>query len=354
MTGDEGGAGNTLRVRVAYPNDRERIDRYTEAREAATLYHRWEIGSVVEKSLGHRYYCLLCERGDGSIAGVLPLVHMKSLLFGNLLVSMPFFNYGGVCADDATGRDVLIAEAVRIAEKVGADHVEFRQEKPLGNGFPAKTGKVSMRLSLPGSADDLWKRFPSKLRSQIRKPQREGMTTRIGRHEEIDAFYEVFSINMTALGTPVYPKRFFRDILDTFPENTWIGSVYAGDKPVASGFLVGFKDRLEIPWASSLRRYNRLSPNMLLYWNCLAFACERGYAVFDFGRSTAGGGTHRFKEQWGAAEAPLFWHYWLRRGGDLPDLSPDNPKFRLAIAIWKRLPVSFNKILGPCIVRNIP
>lgn len=343
-----------MRVKCAEAADRPKIDRYIETRETASVYHRWGIGTVVEKSFGHRYRCLLCERDDGSVAGILPLVHMKSRLFGNLLVSMPFFNYGGVCADDAAGRDRLIAEAVRVAEEVGASHVELRQEKPLGNGFPVKTAKVSMRLPLPGSPEDLWKSLPSNLRSQIRRPQKEGMTARLGRHEEIGGFYKVFAINMTALGTPVYPERFFRSMLDEFPENTWICTVYAGDNPVASGFLVGFKDRLEIPWASALRSYNRLSPNMLLYWNCLAFGCERGYAVFDFGRSSVGAGTHRFKEQWGAAETPLFWHYWLRGGGQMPDLSPENPRYRLAIEIWKRLPVSFNRILGPRIVRNIP
>jgi serine/alanine adding enzyme len=354
MTGESGGVASALRVRIAGPDSQDRIDRYVEAREETSIYHRWGTGSVVERSFGHRYRCLFCERDDGTVAGILPLVHMKSRLFGNLLVSMPFFNYGGVCADDAAGRDLLIAETVRLAEGLGAGHLELRQEKPLGNGFPVKTDKVSMRLPLPGSPEDLWKSLPSKLRSQIRKPQKEGMTARIGRHEEIDGFYEVFSINMTALGTPVYPKRFFRAMLDEFPENTWICSVYAGHKPVASGFLVGFKDRLEIPWASSLRQYNRLSPNMLLYWDCLSFGCGRGYAVFDFGRSTAGGGTYRFKEQWGAAEVPLFWHYWVRGGGSVPDLSPGNPKYKLAIEIWKRLPVSFNRIVGPRIVRSIP
>jgi hypothetical protein len=123
---------------------------------------------------------------------------------------------------------------------------------------------------------------------------------------------------------------------------------------VASGFLVGFKGKLEIPWASSIRQYNRLGPNMLLYWSCLEFACERGFRVFDFGRSTAGESTYMFKEQWGAVPSPMNWHYWLAQGEELPEINPDNPKYRLAIGMWKKLPVPLTRILGPRLVRNIP
>jgi FemAB-related protein (PEP-CTERM system-associated) len=275
-------------------------------------------------------------------------------MFGNFLASMPYFNYGGVCADDEEGRDLLIAEAVRIAGQSCVSHIEFRQEELLDNGFPVKTSKVSMRLALPSSPDDLWKSFPSKLRSQVRKPQKSGMKIRIGREDELDSFYQVFSVCMRDLGTPVYPKFFFRSILERFPESTWICSVYLDNVPMASGFLVAFKDRLEIPWGASLRRYNSLSPNMLLYWSCLEFACERGFRVFDFGRSTTGESTYRFKEQWGAAPYPMYWHYWIANDGTIPEINPHNPKYRFAIGMWKKLPVPLTLLLGPRIVRNIP
>jgi len=159
---------------------------------------------------------------------------------------------------------------------------------------------------------------------------------------------------MRDLGSPVLPKSFFRHILAKFPESTWIVTVVRGGKPVASGFLAGFKNRIEIPWASSLRTYNQLGTNMLLYWSCLSFACERGFTVFDFGRSTRGGGTYRFKEQWGAKPLPLYWHYWVRPGIPVPDITNKNPKYRLAIDLWKRLPLPVTRVLGPRIVKNIP
>jgi len=343
-----------MKIRIAEPTEVSTIDGFVNKMDMSSLYHNYRWISVIEKSFGHKCYYLVCEESDGLITGTLPMVHLKSLFFGNFLVSMPFFNYGGVCAENEGSRSLLIEEAVRIANNVGASHIEFRQDSPLQNGFPTRTSKVSMRLDLPSSPEDLMRSFPSKLRSQVRKPQKEGMTTRIGRFEELDGFHHVFSVNMRKLGTPALPKGFFRDILVQFPDESWICSVYQDSVPVASGFLVAFKNRLEIPWASSLSEYNKYSPNMLLYWNCLEFASRGGFKVFDFGRSTAGEKTYKFKEQWGARPVQLHWHYWLRDGGGIPDLTPGNPKYQLAIALWKRLPLSVTKIIGPRIIRNIP
>lgn len=343
-----------MKVRAAGSKDIFEINRFIDESDTSSLYHDYRWTSVVEKSFGHKSYYLISEDSNGRIAGTIPMVQLKSLLFGNFLVSMPYFNYGGVCADNTVIRDLLIEEAIRKAKDLGASHIELRQELPLNNGFPVKASKVSMRLGLPKSEADLWTSLSSKLRSQIRKPQKEGMTVRISRHEELGNFYRIFSVNMRDLGTPVYPKLFFGNILDYFPENSWICTVSAGKTPVASGFLLGFKEKLEIPWASSIREYNRLGPNMLLYWSCLEFACNRGFRVFDFGRSTIDGGTYRFKEQWGASPVPLYWHYWMRGEIPIPDLTPRNPKYQLAINLWKKLPLPITRYLGPLIVKNLP
>lgn len=330
------------------------LDDYVRRSEEASVYHcsRWR--TIIRETCGHGSFWLFSTNAEGAVDGILPLVHLKSVLFGNMLVSMPYFNYGGVCADEEGTETRLIEEAARIARRVGARHIEFRQEKRLNHGLPVKTAKVSMRRDLPATPDDLWESLPSKLRSQVRRPLKEGMTCRIGRTEELDGFYDVFATNMRDLGTPVYAKRFFRNILDGFPDNSWICSIYKGRMPVASGFLIGFKGRMEIPWASSLKRYNRLSPNMLLYWSCLRFSCERGFRVFDFGRSTPDEGTYRFKEQWGAKPVPLYWHYWLPDGEPMPQIHPKNEKYRIAIRCWKRLPVGLTKRIGPWLVKKIP
>jgi len=343
-----------MSIRLASPEDSRIIERYIDQSSSSSLYHHYGWCEVIENSFGHKSYYLIYADNNGSLSGILPMVHLKSLMFGNFMVSMPYFNYGGVCADNEVNRNRLIGEAINIANELNARHIEFRQEESLNNGLPFKFEKVSMRLNLPRSQEELWNSFSSKLRSQIKMPQKNGIYARIGGIEELNNFYKVFSVNMSHLGTPVYPKRFFRNILERFPHCTWICSAFLGEIPVASGFLVGFKNVLEIPWASSLRTYNRLSANMLLYWTVLQFACEKGFTVFDFGRSTPGEGTFKFKEQWGATPSPMRWYYWLRSNGAIPEITPRNPKYRISIELWKKLPIPVTRFLGPHIIKNIP
>lgn len=342
-----------MNIREYQPSDRDRVDAFLEKSGNSTIYHLPGWKPVVEETFRHPFHYMVAE-AEGEVRGVLPLVHIRSRLFGNYMVSLPYFNYGGPCATDPVAEGELVRGAVRLARRTEARYIEFRSVEQWTNGFPVKTGKVAMLLALPPSPADLWKAFPSKLRSQIRRPGREGMVARIGREGELDRFYRVFSVNMRDLGTPVYPKRFFENMLAHFPRNTWICNVYKDGMVTASGFLVGYGNRLEIPWASSLRMFNRWSPNMLLYWESLRFGCENGYESFDFGRSTPGEGTYRFKEQWGAKPLQLFWHYWLREQEPMPELNPSNPRYRLAIDLWKRLPVPLANRIGPRIVRNLP
>jgi len=342
-------------IRLFRQKDSKLWDKYATESSISNCYHLIGWKNVVERSFGHKTYYLLAEDSKNKIKGILPLVHLKSILFGNFIISLPYFNYGGICADNEEISNQLVKEAEVIAAEKNAEHIELRDTQNNSDGLFVKTTKVSMRLLLPKSSEELWKSFSSKLRSQIKRPEKVGMYVKSGREEELESFYDVFSTNMRDLGTPVYSKEFFKNILEEFPETTRINTVYAKmGNPVASGFLVGFKEILEIPWASSLRSYNQYSPNMLLYWNAFKFACENGYRVFDFGRSTIGEGTYRFKEQWGAKPTQLYWHYWMRNGGPLPELNPKNPKYQLAIKIWQKLPVGLTKIIGPMIVKNLP
>jgi FemAB-related protein (PEP-CTERM system-associated) len=344
-----------MNIRLFRKEDSERWNKYVMSSSDSVCYHLVGWKNVIEKSFGHKTYYLLSEDKGIGINGILPLVQMKSILFGNFMISLPYLNYGGVCADNYEVHKQLLKESVQIAKSEKVAHIELRHTHHIDNGLKEKTAKVSMRLDLPQLSEDLWNSFRSKLKSQIKRPTKEGMSSRIGGNEELDNFYRVFSINMRDLGTPVYSKHFFRNILKEFPEETWICTVYTKEGiHVASGFLVGFNGCLEIIWASSLRSYNRFSPNMLLYWSVLKFACEKGYKVFDFGRSTPGEGTYRFKQQWGAKSVQLYWHYWMKNSDPLPELNPKNLKYQTAIKLWQRLPVSLTRLIGPMIVKDIP
>ena len=341
-------------IRVERSNEEVVWDRYVGEHQGATTYHLTAWRHVIANVFGHPtlYYMARDEQED--VRGILPLVYLKSRVFGKFLVSLPYFNYGGVIADSGEVRDALLAEAVRDAGALGASHIELRHLSGMDLAWPKKDHKVSMRLELPPRYEDLLKGFPPKLRSQIRRGEKEGMKVKVGEENLIDEFYAVFSRNMRDLGTPVYRKDFFVEILRAFPKETKVAVVYLEEKPVAAGFVVGFRTTLEIPWASSDRRYARIAPNMLLYGSVLRYACEQGYRVFDFGRSTKDSGTYRFKQQWGAQPVKLEWSYWLRDGQPLPELNPQNPKFTFAIETWKRLPLPLTTLIGPRISKYLP
>jgi serine/alanine adding enzyme len=345
----------TAAIEIKLLTDEEALwDQYVQGSSDASLYHLSGWKRVVEQTFRHHTYYLYAWQ-DNRIVGILPLIFLKSLIFGKFFVSLPYFNYGGIVADTDEICKRLLEQAVHLAQQVGAKHIELRHLVNYELNLLVKTSKVLMVLDLPATSEELWDSFKSKLRSQIKRPEKEGFTVKFGHLEAVESFYEVFAHSQRDLGTPVYTKRLFANILCAFPEQAKIFTVYAQTKPIASGFLLGFKQTLQIPWAGSLRSYNRFGVNMLLYWSILKFACEQGYTHFDFGRSTIDEGTYKFKEQWGAQPVPCYWHYWLpTNNSELPELNPHNPKYQLAIRTWKRLPVPLTKWLGPHIVKFLP
>ncbi len=341
-------------LQTGLDNDVESWDRFVLGHPMASAYHLTAWRQVIEASFGHRSYYLMARDSNERVKGVVPLVFLTSRLFGRFLVSLPFVNYGGLLSESPEAQTALLREAVVLAKELKASHIELRQQEPLDLEWPSRQHKVSLRLRLPGQYELVWKGFPSKLRSQIRRAQKEGMTVKIGGAELLEDFYDVFARTMRDLGTPVYGKNFFANVLETFPKEARIVTVYFRSKPVAAGIPYGFRNTLEIPWASADRRYKHLAANMLFYSSVLEYACQQEFETVDFGRSTPGTGPCRFKEQWGAKPVPLHWYYWLGAGSQFPELNPQNQKYSLAIKVWQKTPLAVTKIVGPHIVRNIP
>lgn len=335
-------------------HDRAAWDAYVQSKHAAANYHRYAWREVVEKSFGHRCFYLTAKGSSNNIVGILPLVYMQSRLFGRFLVSVPFFNYGGLLCDTQDIGDALLVEAGILRHTLGATHVELRHTEPWLSELPTKQAKVSMLLDLGSDSELLWKGFNAKLRNQVRKAEKSGCSVEVGGVELLADYYSVFVRNMRDLGTPVYGEKFFANVLTAFPEEGRIIAVYLKGKPVAAGLVVRFRDTVEIPWASSIRDYNTLCPNNLLYWEALQHALRIGCCRFDFGRSTPGEGAYKFKEQWGAKPIRLSWQYLLPEGALLPELNNKNPKFEMAIRMWQKLPLPLTKLMGPHIVKNIP
>lgn len=310
--------------------------------------------SVLSAGLGHTPYWIEAVEG-GETRGLLPLAYVKSLLFGRFLVGLPYLNYGGVMADDDAVARLMVDRAVELADRLDVRHLELRHEHPLDHPrLTTRTGhKVHMRLPLPATPDELWKRFKPPVRNQVRKGQRQGLAVCWGGEELLPAFYDVFSRNMRDLGTPVFGRSLFRAILRQFPGRSELCVVRLGPLPVAAAILLHGRGITEVPSASSLRRYNPTCANMLMYWHLLERAVLRGQGLFDFGRSTPDGPTFKFKAQWGATPAPASWQY-LARARSGAEVRPDNPRYRMMIRLWRCLPLGLTRWLGPPIVRGIP
>ncbi len=327
---------------------------FVERHPHSKLYHLLEWNQMVQRTFGHpiKYFVL---RNNGSVEGVLPLTDFKSLLFGHIGVSLPFVNYGGPLLRDSNNNSRLFQHLSAVRERQKFKSIELRLDEQVETPLPCKQHKVTFYLELPDSSEELWQSFKSKLRSQVRRPTKDKMYAKTGSRELLDDFYSVFSENMRDLGTPVLPRIFFERIFETFPKSANIVSVYSEDhQPVAASFLLHHKNCMEIPWASSVRKYNRSSPNMLLYWESLKLSIEKNCRVFDFGRCTPGTGTYRFKKQWGAIEKPLYWYYILPEIDKIPDVDPKNPKYDLFVKIWQKMPLSLARALGPWIIKHIP
>lgn len=288
---------------------------------------------------------------QGRWRGALPLVRVRSMLFGHYIVSMPFLNYGGPLGDE-DARAVLARDAVQLAQSSGAGLLELRARGRPVPGLRLAVRKVTVTLPLPDSSDVLWDAFPSKLRTKIRRPGKEGMVARFGPGTR-SAFYEVFCHNMRDLGTPVLPAALFERIARDFGDSAVFGAVYLGDVPVAAGCALIHGSEMEMTWSSSVRRFNRFKPIMLLYWAFMERGVKRGLSVFNFGRCTPGGGTHDFKLQWGGQDEPLPWGQWSPRGLDATP-NPTRPVYRLAADAWSHLPRFISDRLGPPLARRIP
>jgi serine/alanine adding enzyme len=343
-----------MNIRTAHDaKDTQAWEEFVEQHPGCSNYHRWGWKQAIENSFHWPTFYLMAEDG-GRICGILPLVWQKSRFFGSFLTSLPFLNCGGVIAENERAMETLVTEAIAIAKQKGADYLELRHRANPELGLPTKAHKVAMVLAVEPNSEAMFAALPHKVRTDIRKGIKSGLEAEFGGQEFLDIFYEIFAKNMRDLGTPVYGRKLFSEILTAFPNDSHICVVRHQGRPVAVSFLSQYRGTIEALWSSSLYEFAALKPNMFLYWSILCFAGRRGFPFFDFGRSSIGSGTHRFKKQWGSQEVPLHWVYWVPEGKTLPEVNNQNPRYQLAIRIWQKLPVSITKLIGPSIVKRLP
>ena len=326
-------------------------DRFVERCPQATFFHRARWKRVIEGAFGHRTHYCYAEQ-DGAIAGVLPLVHMKHPVFGNALVSNAFCVYGGPAAEADAGR-ALERHAADLADRLGVDHVEFRRMSPSGHDGWAVRSDLYVTFRKPIDADNEKNMLaiPRKQRAMVRKGIKLGLRSEID--SDTGRLHAVYAESVRNLGTPVFPRKYFAALKDEFGAACDVVTVVAEDRPVASVMNFYFRDEVLPYYGGGTAEARALAANDFMYWEVMRRAAERGFRLFDFGRSKQGTGSFDFKKHWGFEPQPLYYEYRLRPGARVPELNPLNPKFRLFIALWQRLPLKVANFLGPFIVRHL-
>ena len=314
---------------------------------------------AIAAGLRHRGF-LLRVRKESQLRGAMPLILVKGPLFGRFLVSLPYINTGGAWARDEETAQALVDRACDLADELDVRYLELRHEVPVDHPklHFQRTEKVHLRLPLPASDALLDKSFKSKLRSQVRKAGQFDHTVVFGGAELLKDFYDVFAVNMRDLGTPVFSRRLFAEVLrQSDPQRAGFHAELCvlrnQGRAIAAALLVHAEGMTEVPSASCLRSHNHTGANMWMYRHLLRRAIERGSQQFDFGRSSVGSGTYKFKTQWGAVPHPAVWQYYVRKGS-VEAMRPDNAGNQRLIKIWQKLPVWLTRIIGPEIVRGIP
>jgi serine/alanine adding enzyme len=330
------------------------LTEFTLAAPARALSRHPAWVNVFRDGLGHTPLVIETRRGART-TGILPLMFVRSTLFGRFLVSLPYLSTAGVVAESPRTSERLVESAIDLARQLRVRYLELRHEAPIEHPALNATysSKVHLRLALPDFPGPLWESFKPSVRNLVRKGEKYKLTVHWGARDLLDEFHHVLAVNMRDLGTPVYGRKFFRAILKQFPAHAEVCVVRYEGRPVAGGLLLHGKGVTEIPSASSLREFKHTSANMLMYWKILERCIERGQNVFDFGRSTIDSGTYQFKKQWGAEAHPTCWQYHLRFGSAVA-MRSENPKYQQLIALWQRMPVWLTRAIGPTIVRGIP
>lgn len=339
-----------LRVRPYQPSDKAGWDEFVARCANATFFHRigWE--RVVADGLGHRCHYLLAER-DGIIEGILPLAEVRSRLFGHTLVSTPGCVYGGIAAATENARLALTDASVRLAVRLRVGLLEMRNRAAVHPDWPTKPHYVTFRRPIAERDEDNLKAIPRKQRAMVRKGIEAGLRTR--QTADVDLFFRIYAESVRNLGTPVFPRGFFRALVDEFSAETEISIVEAAGADIAGVLSFYFRDQVLPYYGGSRPVARKVKGNDFMYWDLMTRAARRGARLFDFGRSKVGSGSYDFKKNWGFAPEPLHYECQLVKARVMSENHPNNPKFRLFIEGWKRLPLPIANTVGPWLARNL-
>ncbi len=327
-------------------------DAFVMACPQATFFHRSAWQGILQDVFRHTTHYLYTADGEGRVTGVLPLAHVNSLLFGNALTSLPFAVYGGVVAEDEASAAALEAEAQRLAQQLGVQHLELRGLQARHADWPVQDLYVTFRKEILPDEEANMLAIPRKQRAMVRKGIKNGLVSHID--ADADRFFALYADNVHRHGTPAMPKRYFETLLKTFGADCEVMTVTGPDGQVLSSVLsFYFRDEVLPYYAGDAEAARDLAANDFKYWELMRRACARGLKVFDYGRSKQGTGSFSFKKNWGFEPQPLHYEYCLYKRQAVPQNNPSNAKYKLMIEAWRRLPIGVANWLGPFIVRSL-
>lgn len=344
------GSPAPLVVRAAELDDGTRWDSFVATCPDATFFHRFGWKQVIEQAFGHRTYFLLAEV-DGQVQGILPLAEIKSFLFGHCLASLPFCVYGGIAALTEHAKVALDQAAQQLASKLGVGHLEYRNISPQHTDWHTKELYFTFRKEIFPDEEQNMLAIPRKQRAMVRKGIKAGLQGEID--QDVDRFFSAYSTSVHRLGTPVFSKKLFHVLKRTFGDDCEILTITREGRIVSSVMSFYFRDEVLPYYGGGTVEAREVAGNDFMYWELMRRACERGYKVFDFGRSKLGTGAYDFKKNWGFEPQLLHYEYQLHRSKEVPDTNPLNPKYQLFIKMWQRLPLWMANAIGPHIVKNL-
>ena len=337
-------------VRLMLADDEKNWDGFVETCNEATFFHRSGWKRVIETAFGHNTYFLLAE-SEGRVTGILPLAEIRHFLFGHSLSSLPFCVYGGIAANSEEARELLDAAAQELASDLNVDYLEYRNVRPHHVDWPSKDLYVTFRKPIDPDVEQNMKAIPRKQRAMVRSGIKNGLEAETDM--DVNRFYDVFSDNMLRHGTPALSRSYFSLLMEVFGKDCEVLTVTNEGKAVSSVLSFYFRDEVLPYYAGDTVEARSLAANDFKYWELMKRACERGYKVFDYGRSKRGTGSFDFKKNWGFEPEPLYYEYLLHKAKSVPDQNPLNPKYQLFIKAWRMLPKQLANAIGPHIVKNL-
>lgn len=322
------------------------VEAFVRVHPQATPFHLPQWSRAIEAGTGQRAHLLIAKR-DAAVVGLLPLTEVRSSLFGAALVSTGFGVDGGILSVDDEAAKRLAAEAVALAGRLDCPSIELRGGAHPAGWQVSRDAYAGFARDLPLGDEAILKAIPRKQRAEVRRALGFGLDVTIGRDPL--AHYRAYAESVRNLGTPVFPRALFEAVLAEFGEAADILTVSRGGQPLASVLSLYFNGTVYPYWGGGTREARAARANELMYYELMRHAAARGCTRFDFGRSKPGTGAFAFKKNWGFEPQPLAYAHW----GERREVNPLNPKYRLQIALWQRLPLWLANRLGPPIARGL-